>query len=124
MTTQKLLGQQGEAVIAQHIQVLGWRIVAQNWRCKHGELDIVAYDQQELVFIEVRTRRGKDALQKALESVGPHKLQKLMNLSEAFIDLYFEGEVPPIPMRFDVFGVGLAPNGLFAIEHVRDALQW
>lgn len=122
MSTQQTLGQHGEALVAQHIEQLGWRIVAKNWRCPRGELDLVAYDKRELVFIEVRTRQGKSALQKALESVGPHKLQKLVQLSTIYMAEHFDGQ--EVMLRFDVFGVALDSDGYFKIEHVRDALQW
>lgn len=122
MAMKQTVGRQGEELVADYIEQLNWQIVARNWRCQHGELDIVAYDNETLVFIEVRTRQGGPSMIKeALESVGPHKLQKLAELAMIYIDQELDGTDPMF--RIDVFGVALH-RGLFAIEHVRDAYQW
>ena len=53
------LGRRGEELAAQQLAAQGYQILAQNWRCGTGELDLVARDGESLVLIEVRTRRGR-----------------------------------------------------------------
>ena len=62
------LGAFGERLAAAHLEAKGYRIRARNYRCREGEIDIVAQDGDTLVFVEVRTRRG-DALGGPAESV-------------------------------------------------------
>src|SRR3954464_1401141 len=53
-----IAGHQGEDLAAQHFQRLGFDVLARNHRTRFGELDLVAYDGQTLVFVEVKTRRS------------------------------------------------------------------
>jgi len=64
----RALGQFGERVAADHLEAKGYRIVERNYRCREGEVDIIAQVDDCLVFVEVKTRRG-DAMGSALESV-------------------------------------------------------
>ena len=59
-TPRARLGAAGERLAALAIERAGLRIIARNWRCPYGEIDLIAEDDQrgELVFIEVKTRRG------------------------------------------------------------------
>lgn len=116
------LGQKGEALTRQYLEEQGWQIVAQNWRCEHGELDLIAQDGATLVFVEVRTRRGKTALETALASVNERKRVRLAQLVDAYC---LAEEIPEtMPVRVDVIGVALERDGLFTIELVQDALNW
>src|SRR3954451_15768526 len=56
MRAKDILGRRGEQAAADHLTELGWQILDRNWRCREGELDIVARDGTELVFVEVKTR--------------------------------------------------------------------
>ena len=119
----KTIGNQGESFIATYLQQLGWHIIHRNWRCAAGELDIVAWEGDTLVFVEVRTRSGnKSVIQQALESVDEKKKARLAMLAEQ----YLEQEIVPASTwtRVDVFGVAAQENGVFQMEHVRDVLQW
>ncbi|KAB2859732.1 MAG: YraN family protein, partial [Anaerolineae bacterium] len=80
-TTRKLLGQQGEAVVTRHLLGLGWQLVERNWRCRSGEIDLIMQEDKTLVIVEVRTRRGKVAMENALASVNARKQAKLMELA-------------------------------------------
>ncbi len=53
------LGRWGEGVAATHLEAHGYTILARNWRCAAGEIDLVARDGETLVFVEVKTRRGR-----------------------------------------------------------------
>lgn len=120
--TRRQLGQQGEAVVTQHLLSLGWQLVEHNWRCRTGEIDLIMQDGKTLVIVEVRTRRGKVAMENALASVNARKQAKLMELAATY---RFEKNIDDAtPIRVDVVGVALATDGTFAIKVIHDALSW
>ena len=57
MAAKDEVGRHGETVVARRLETDGWEVLARNWRCEHGELDIVAVDGDCLVAVEVKTRR-------------------------------------------------------------------
>lgn len=78
------LGGFGERVAAAHLQRGGATILARNWRCTYGEIDLVARLGDQLLFVEVRTRRqGGPAPE---ESVGPAKAARMRRLAFAYLD--------------------------------------
>ncbi len=54
-TPQQQTGNRGEALVADHLVAQGWRILARQWRCRWGELDVVAHKGSTLAFVEVKT---------------------------------------------------------------------
>lgn len=122
--TRKALGQQGEDLAAAFLVGQGYEIVARNWRTRSGELDIVARDGEWLVFVEVRSRRGKGgacvpALGIPEESVTPRKQLQLAAMVDAYLfEMPWDG-----PLRIDVIALELHPNGSVArLNHLRDAV--
>ena len=63
-----------------HLRALGFRIVARNWRCRYGELDVIADDQGAVVFVEVKTRTG-DGFGGIPEAVTPLKVRRIRRLA-------------------------------------------
>lgn len=118
----KILGKQGEFIATRHLQGLGWQIVGQNWRCATGEIDIIAQDGKTLVIVEVRTRRGRVAMENALASVNPRKQAKLLDLAMAYRHAKEIDEA--ILIRVDVIGVAVMPDGTFSVKVIHDALSW
>ena len=114
------LGAFGERLAAAHLEAKGYRIRARNYRCREGEIDIVAQDGETLVFVEVRTRRG-DAMGDAAESVTPAKEARLVAVATAYVQALAE---PPADQRIDVVAVQLSPGGrLLAIDHIEGAVS-
>jgi putative endonuclease len=74
------IGALGEQLAVDHLRGLGWHIVERNWRCRYGELDVVAVDGQVLVFVEVKTRTG-DQFGGAVAAVTPAKVRRLRRLA-------------------------------------------
>ena len=74
------IGAQGEQLAVEHLRGLGWQIVERNWRCRYGELDVVAADERGLVFVEVKTRTG-DQFGGAVAAVTPAKVRRLRRLA-------------------------------------------
>jgi len=57
--SRRRFGQWGEYVAALHLEEKGFSIIAKNWRCQRGEIDIIARDVDEYVFVEVKARKGR-----------------------------------------------------------------
>jgi putative endonuclease len=114
------LGAFGERLAAAHLAAKGYRIRARNYRCREGEIDIVAQDGETLVFVEVRTRRG-DALGTPAESVTAAKESRLVAAATAYVQALPQ---PPADQRIDVVAVQLSPGGrLLAIDHIQGAVS-
>ena len=109
------LGQQGEQLAAEYLQREGMRILARNWRCSEGEIDIVAADRRVLVACEVKTRSGT-RYGTPLEAVTRKKRNRLRRLAVHWGGghggLFDEG-------RIDVVEVLKDPREGFTIEHIR-----
>lgn len=117
------LGATGEQIAARHLERAGCTILARNWRHSiFGELDIVAQEGEEIIFVEVRTRRGplRSAINAALESITPQKRARLLELAQAYRAAH---DLERTVWRVDVIAV--AVNGQqHQLEVIRDALAW
>ncbi|HEX6230210.1 MAG TPA: YraN family protein [Actinomycetota bacterium] len=100
-------GRAGEDATARVFERRGFRVLARNWRCPLGELDLVAEKDGLLVFCEVKTRSGA-AFGGAYEAVTRSKRRKLRQLAEAFLVANRPGHRLA---RFDVASVWLGPDG-------------
>jgi putative endonuclease len=77
----KEIGQRGEDIAADYLRASGWRVLARNWRCPAGELDIIARDPHGVVvFCEVKSRRNTSFCE-PLEAITVKKLRKLRELA-------------------------------------------
>ncbi|WP_296192795.1 YraN family protein [uncultured Microbacterium sp.] len=74
------LGRAGEERASEHLRQRGWVILDRNWRCRHGEIDIVALDGDAIVAIEVKTRSGR-GFGHPFEAVTALKLRRLHELA-------------------------------------------
>lgn len=95
------LGARGEDAAAETYRSRGYRIVARNWRCRLGEIDLVVERAGVLVFCEVKSRRG-GAFGSGYEAVSWRKRAKLRALAEAFLQAHGSR---PQAVRFDVASV-------------------
>ncbi len=94
------LGQQGEEIARRYLRSHGYRIVARNWRCRFGEIDLIARDGETLAFIEVKTRTGT-GFGGAEGAVTPHKRARLIATARQYMS-----EIgAEIAMRFDVVAI-------------------
>jgi len=108
-------GNWGEELACHFLAQKGYVILERNFRSRFGELDIVARDDDTLVFVEVRTRRG-DFLS-AMESVGP---AKKMHFRRAVLSYLVEkGKGEEIDIRLDVIGIEKD-----CIEHIKGAVEF
>jgi putative endonuclease len=111
------IGRLGEAAVERHYIARGYRVMARNWRCRIGELDLVATRGTTLVICEVKTRRGA-RFGGGFEAVGSRKRQKLRALAETFC---LQRRVEWGSIRFDVASVRLRADGSAAVEIFEDA---
>jgi putative endonuclease len=109
------LGQVGEQLAAEYLQRAGFRILARNWRCAEGEIDIVAADRRTLVACEVKTRSGT-RYGTPLEAVTRKKRSRLRRLAVCWV---LANGVLFDEVRVDVMEVLKDERGNFAIEHIR-----
>jgi putative endonuclease len=111
-------GNRSERAAARFVRGLGYRIVAQNYSCPHGELDLVAVDDRTVVFIEVRST-GTDDLAWPAASVDDRKQSRLTRLALHFLQ---EHGLLNHSARFDVLALSWpAEQREPRIEHYRDA---
>lgn len=101
----RTLGQWGEDRAAEWLQARGWRITARNFRCRMGEIDLIAENGRYLAFVEVKLRKD-GSYGAACEAVTPAKQRKLRLTAE----FYLLGHPTALQPRFDVAEV-YAPRG-------------
>jgi putative endonuclease len=110
------IGALGEQLAVEHLHGLGLRIVARNWRCRYGELDVIAAEGADtLVFVEVKTRTG-DGFGGVAEAVTPQKVRRIRRLA----GLWLAGQESGwSQIRIDVIGVRLGHRRTPEVTHVR-----
>ena len=111
------VGSYGERRAVAHLVEQGMVVLARNWRCKAGEVDIIARDGSAIVFCEVKTRRGL-WFGSPVEAVGWDKAGRLRRLAAEW--LAASGIHAP-EVRFDVVSVLPQRRGAARVEHLRDA---
>jgi putative endonuclease len=109
------LGRAGEEAACRYLMGLGWQVLARNWRCPHGEIDIIARDGAALVFCEVRTR-GQSRFGAPLESITASKAARMRLLAVAWLARFgpFPGE-----LRIDVLGIARAGTPGWEMTHLQ-----
>ena len=125
MSSRARLGHWGERQARLYLEAEGYGMVAANFRCRAGEMDIVAIDGDELVFVEVKTRRG-GAYGQAEESISPVRAERLAAVAEEFLQsrsaFPYDSETP---WRIDLVCVNLDSGGkLLNVNHIRHAVEF
>ncbi|MFI5783655.1 YraN family protein [Nocardia sp. NPDC051570] len=108
------LGAHGEELAARYLRDAGMRIVDRNWRCRYGELDLIARDAAVTAFVEVKTRSGL-SFGRPAEAVTWIKQQRIRQLAVLWLR---EHPGPWRRIRFDVVSVLLLPDREPVIEHL------
>lgn len=117
MRAKDAVGAYGERVAVRHLQQEGLRILATNWRCREGELDIVAADGDVLVVCEVKTRSSR-AYGVPAEAVVGAKAARIRRLSASWLAEHGSGWRD---IRFDVVSVVRSRRGAAEVEHLTGA---
>ena len=108
------LGRRGEQLAVDHLEARGMAVVERNWRCRLGEIDIVARDGGDLVFIEVKTRSNGD-YGHPFEAITPIKLARLRRLAIAWCE---SSEASAARVRIDAVAVLVPAESPALIEHL------
>ncbi len=113
------LARRGEAAAAAWAEARGWRILCRNYRCRQGEIDLVAREGGTVVFVEVKARRG-NAFGSPREAVDGRKRARIARVARHFLMV---NALADAPCRFDVAGVTVGPDGDTAVEWISDAFR-
>ena len=115
MTDKIKLGNKGEEIAINFLKEKGFKILDKNWRYKKSEIDIIIYQKNILIFVEVKTRKS-DYFSRPEESITPKKINLYQEAAEAYLEQHkLENEV-----RFDVISIIHTENKT-KIEHFINA---
>ncbi|MDO5713444.1 MAG: YraN family protein [Tissierellia bacterium] len=117
MKNDKSLGCYGEELAAQYLLNKGYKILERNYRNHFGELDIIAWDKEFLVIIEVKTRKSSK-YGKPREAVDVYKQENIIRVTHSYLA---EKSLWSVPVRFDVIEIFLKDRE--TIEHLEGAFQ-
>ena len=113
----KARGDMGEEIAARYLEGRGFQILSRQWRCRYGELDLIARDSSGTVcFVEVKLRK-RNAAAPGREAVGARKQERLRRAALCWLSEHD----PDAPARFDVAEIRADPGGLFRLDYIPNA---
>lgn len=115
MTNTTKIGDKGEHLAVKHLANIGYKIVATKWRFSHKEIDIIAEHKNQIIIVEVKTRKTNSLISPE-ESVNKAKQTHLIKAAQAFMD---QNNLNT-DVRFDIITVIYSGND-FEIQHIEDA---
>lgn len=122
------VGRSGEDHAAGHLERLGYRLLARNVRTRFGEIDLIVYHGETIVFAEVKTRRSTSPRRagaqnpQPLESLRPRQRSRLRRLARAWLSDSSVERPRAAEIRFDAIGVLVDSKGaLIGLEHLEAA---
>ncbi|HWO73444.1 MAG TPA: YraN family protein [Dehalococcoidia bacterium] len=114
------LGNFGERVAASHLEAKGYSILERNWSTREGEIDLIASRGSDLVFVEVRSRRGR-SMGTPEESITGRKAAHIRAAAAAYVRQH--PEAPP-NQRVDVVALELDAKGrVLRVEQIENAIE-
>lgn len=115
--TRSEIGALGERLAVEHLTSLGLQVLARNWRCRYGELDVIAADDagRVAVFVEVKTRTS-DRFGGVQQAVTPAKVRRLRRLAGLWLAGQDDGWAQ---LRIDVIGVRIGRQRTPEITHLQ-----
>ncbi len=111
------LGKLGEKIALHFLEDNKYKVIARNYRLFRGEIDIIAYDQKTLVFVEVKTRRSTN-YGFPEESVTSSKQQQIRKIAHGFLT---KNNLQDVECRFDVISLSFDEKEEYSIRHIKDA---
>ncbi len=115
------LGAFGEAAAVAYLCRQGYTIRERNWRCSLGELDLIAMHGDQVVFVEVRTRRTAPHASPE-ESIIPRKQERLIALAYTYLEV--QQLATTVPWRIDVISIIVDRSGrVLSMNHIPNAIE-
>ena len=115
MAQHNILGKEGENAAADYLVRNGYSIRHRNWRAGRKELDIVAENGEELIVVEVKSRKDTEYARPE-DAVNATKIRRIVSATDKYINQY----QLDMPVRFDIITV-TGTKGHFSIEHIENA---
>jgi len=112
-----LLGQRGEEAACRYLKKQGYNIVARNYRCRSGEIDVIAIIENQIVFVEVKTRHSLHFGSPA-EAVSKEKMRHLIICTECFFTFY--KQYADLQRRIDVIEILVKDDNRIYINHLKN----
>ena len=109
----KSVGMRGEDAASKFLENKGYKVIDRNWKCKMGEIDIVAKDEDTIVFVEVKTRTNVE-VGLPEDAVGPKKRKKYETLAALYLQ---DHDYVDMSVRFDVIGIMVLKKDRCFIRH-------
>lgn len=109
----KIFGNRGEDLAASYLQDKGLRVLEQQYRAPIGEIDLICEDGEEIVFVEVKTRKSR-TFGYPEESVTPQKLKKIAQVAQWYVR---EHALESRPFRIDVVAIEMNDGEELKITH-------
>lgn len=113
------MGERGERLARRYLSRRKYRVLAKNYRCPAGEIDLICCQGQAIVFVEVKTRTS-DQAQDPQEAIRPSQWRRIENAAYYFL---MRHDLADRACRFDVVTVVWPDRGAPQIEHFEDAHQ-
>lgn len=117
MKNKKDIGNLGENIAKKYLENMEYRIITTNFRCKQGEIDIIAVDGEEVVFVEVKTRKNMN-YGYAIDSIDYKKKSHIYKASKYFVYKY---KLEKFCIRFDIVEIYLKENK-YILNHLKNVL--
>ncbi len=118
MADKDVVGRAGEERAARYFQQHGFDVLARNWRCRSGEIDLVVADEGAVVIVEVKTRRG-EAFGHPFEAIDARKRARLWRLAAAWVTEHRDS-VRGRRLRIDAIGLTGEDPDTAVLEHLVD----
>lgn len=112
----KAIGNSGEQIAAEYLANKGYAIIEKNWRFKHGEIDLIAENNNTIIFVEVKTRSTSYFGNPEI-AVTPKKQKTIANTAQAYLDLNNLNK----ECRFDIVSIVLVNEHVKELFHIEDA---
>jgi len=110
-------GRSAEIAAIKHLRSTGFRIVTSGYRVKGGEIDVIAWEGDVLVFVEVKARSNAEPPE---DSVGIRKQQRVIRAAQAYLS---RRQLHDVPYRFDILAVTAMPGAQPEFRLLRDAFN-
>lgn len=111
-------GKTGERLAADYLRKKGYSILAVNFRCRFGEIDVIAQNRKYIAFVEVKTR-GAGSFVHPLEAITPAKRARIVKTAQ----FYLLAHPTKLQPRFDAAAVFMHGDGAAQIEYIENAFQ-